>query len=346
MRVFASKAALLGIGGLLLLIACDDDSSTATGPVDEQVIDRSFAAKESLSMEAVSGDFTVKAANDDSIRVHLEYAYRPIGSFEPTFAEEGDKLVLREHFNSGSSNGHGTWTVTVPAQTRLRFSSASGDLDVEASNEIEASAASGDISLEGSSGEVRVTTASGDAELEEVSGTITISTASGDIEAKSLSGELTASTASGRIELSSLTGEITATAASGRVRINRATGSLEIVAASADVDVSQLVLTGESSFVSASGDVEVSLAATAEHDLTLTSASGDAVLDCNGNEVRGQYVFTAQVYEGEIDSPFAFDLEEEFTQVRTTYDRKSFTRMRDTPVVKINTASGTARLKE
>ena len=127
MRVFASKAALLGIGGLLLLIACNGDDST-TGPVDEQVIDRVFAAKESLIVEAVSGDFTVKAAADDSIRVHLEFAYRPIGSFEPTFTEEGDKLVLREHFNSGSSNGHATWTITVPAQTRLRFSSSSGDL--------------------------------------------------------------------------------------------------------------------------------------------------------------------------------------------------------------------------
>ena len=36
-------------------------------------------------------------------------------------------------------------------------------------------------------------------------------------------------------------------------------------------------------------------------------------------EVRGQFEFTARVGEGEILSPFAFDLEEEFTRVGMTF---------------------------
>jgi hypothetical protein len=106
-----------------------------------------------------------------------------------------------------------------------------------------------------------------------------------------------------------------------------------------------------SEFDTASGYIEIILAATPTHDMELETASGDVVLNYNGNLVVGQFDFTARRDRGRIDAPYKFDTEEEFVRGHSrwdddvVYERKSFTREQETPKIIMGTASGRIELR-
>lgn len=168
---------------------------------------------------------------------------------------------------------------------------------------------------------------------------------SGDLEVNGVKGQVEATTAAGDISGADL-GDLDVSSASGAVSIDGASGSLSISTASGDVDLTGVTVSEASSFLSASGDVTVRLQATAELDLTVSSASGHAVLDYGSNAVQGQFTFTARADNGRIVSPISFDSTDQFTQHGVVYDRKVFTRNGDLPKVTIGTASGTAELRQ
>lgn len=178
-------------------------------------------------------------------------------------------------------------------------------------------------------GNFEVRTASGDFDIENIEGNIDIRTASGDVEAKHLKGK-----------------DISIKGASSDIELKDATGVFSVKTASGEVQVEGIIINGRSEFKTASGDVDVKLAKSAEFDLTLASASGDAVLDYNGNPIFGYFEFTAKKDDGRIESPFKFDKEEVISKYGQEYLKKSFTRKNGKPVILIKTASGTAALKE
>jgi hypothetical protein len=96
----------------------------------------------------------------------------------------------------------------------------------------------------------------------------------------------------------------------------------------------------------ASGSLYVSLAQSADYDLTLDSASGDAVLNYNGHPIEGYFEFKASRDGGEIIAPFPFEKEEEREKWGKTYVIKSFKRVVEIPKIYIYTAAGKAVLKE
>ena len=278
------------------------------GPKDKTVW--TFEGKESVELETVSGDCVIKQGTGDKIEVTIVNQYRPRDSFEPRYRERGKRLLLSEDILD-SNSGHSTWTITLPKGTSFEFSTASGDMEV--------------IAFEG---ELEASTASGDIEFDQCDGTYDISTASGDVTAYGCKGDFELSTASGDITLRDCRGAFEASSASG------------------DVDARDVVLADESQFSTASGDVEVILGESPKYNLEVGSASGDAVIDFNGNEIKGSFEFTARVRKGGIESPFAFDEEEVISRYSQRYDRKSFTRGGDTPFIKLGTGSGKVALKK
>jgi len=277
---------------------------------ERQEITKTFDRKESIDMRFVSGNCQLKKGTSNKIEVHLVYHIDPPEAFEPVFQEKGDELVLKERFH-GSSSGSSTWTLTVPDGIEIQFKSASGDFEVaDLKCEIKVNTASGDVSIENSDGEFRVNTASGDVTVENSKGEFDINTASGEIDVTSSSGEYSLNTASG------------------------------------DIDGKEVLVEEESSFSAASGDVYIELATSSAYDLKLSSASGDAILNFNGNPIQGYFEFTAKVRSGRIKSPFKFDNEEEFYRNDQLYVRKSVTKGEDTPIIRISTASGKAELRE
>jgi DUF4097 and DUF4098 domain-containing protein YvlB len=292
-------------------------------------VHKTFGAKQSVRINTVSGNCTVKKGSSDNVIVDLVYDVDPEGAFEPEIRESGNTLRIKERWHGSHSSGHVEWTITVPPTTEIEFSTASGDLSVEGlTHSIKANTASGEITVKNSEGELKISTASGDVTIQDTRGEFDISTASGGIDAVKIQGTMEMSTASGDID------------------VEDSKGSFELSCASGSVEASNILIEEESSFSTASGKVRVSLAKSSEFDLELSSASGSATLDYHGNPVKGAFEFTARKDRGRIVSPFKFDKEEEFERYDQIYIRKSFTKGGGMPRITISTASGRAIFKE
>jgi hypothetical protein len=134
--------------------------------------------------------------------------------------------------------------------------------------------------------------------------------------------------------------------ASGRVRADNCHGEFDLNTASGRVRANDIVVDGPSRFNVASGSVYVGLAATAEHDMEISSASGRATLDYNGHPVKGRFEFLARYRKGRIACPFDFDEEDHVRRWGDRYDWKAFTRDGEEPVILIETGSGSAVLRD
>jgi len=310
----------------ILVVALLVMAATAYAGPDEE-ISKTFEGKKRVIIETVSGDCLIKAGSSNQIEVNVVYSYRGDDCYDPIIRETTNAVRIGEEFYC-STRGDSKWTITVPKDTKVRFSSASGDLIIEGDlSDVTAKTASGDIDIEGFNGDLRIQTASGDVDIEASTGELNVNTASGDITATNVSGL------------------ILFDAASGNVDIVRSEGTFEAGTASGDVRASQVVLDGISEFSSASGEAYVALGKAAEFDLVVSSASGDAIVNYSGNTPNGYFEFTARVNRGDIEAPYDFDEEEEFRRYRQKYVRKAFTRGGDEPRIEISTASGEAVLR-
>jgi DUF4097 and DUF4098 domain-containing protein YvlB len=293
--------------GIVVVLALMLAVSASAGSRDE--VTRTFTGIKTVKIETVSGDCHISQGNGDEVEVRVRNNYRPNDAFEPSFRDRGKTLYLSEDLD-GSCSGGSQWDLVVPKGTRVRFSSASGGLEAE------------DFE-----GEIGLSTASGDAAIRNCSGEFDFSTASGDVYMNRCEGEIDASTASGDIELEDCRGLFDCSSASGSVEANG------------------VELRAEGSFTTASGRVEVVVAKTPEYDLTVSSASGRATLDYNGNPLKGSFEFTARVHKGDIISPIDFEHEREYERYDQVYVEKTFKRG-DAPLVTLGTASGRVVLKE
>jgi DUF4097 and DUF4098 domain-containing protein YvlB len=299
-----------------------------TGNAAAAELHKTFPAKPEVKISTMSGDCTVRQGPAGEIKVDLSYTY-DTDEFTPIMEAEAGLLTLREDFHGhGSRNGRSHWSVTVPAVTRIVFSSASGDgkiFDLNAS--VTAKTASGDIQLKNISGDVTIRSASGDITLESVKGNLSCSTASGDLQAADLEGDVQVKSASGRIELKGIR------------------GSCQVKTASGDLGLTGLLLQGPANFSTASGDIEVTLGGVNKQDLTLSSASGDVTLDFNGQPFQGSFEFRVSKRHGDIVCPVAFDHEEEIDHGHSITLVKSFARGAG-PKITMKSASGTVTLKK
>lgn len=108
-----------------------------------------------------------------------------------------------------------------------------------------------------------------------------ISTASGDVRVLGVSGELNVSTASGDVEVTDIRGPARVLVASGDVKIKGAAGAVTARSASGDVWVEIVRLDGDDSleFSSASGDVHVTVPASLDADIEMSTLSGSLKTD-------------------------------------------------------------------
>jgi len=310
--------------------------------VAQKVVDKKFKATETVSISTVSGDCIIKKGGNDEIKVHLTYTFND-DCFSYKFKEKAGKLEISEKLSGHSCRGESNWEITVPENTKILFNTASGNAKINAGSTVDINTASGDVKI--SVGDnIKINTASGDISLSNLGGNAKINSASGDIRIVSFKGNLKVNTASGNVNAESLSGNVKINAASGNIKLNKSAAAFSVNTASGDIDANNIVLNEESVFSSASGDVLLGLEKASTFDLTLSSTSGNSTLDYNGNNLNGYYEFTARVKKGRIVSPVKFDKEEVVEKHGKKYDVKSFTKGKATPMIKIKTASGTAKL--
>jgi DUF4097 and DUF4098 domain-containing protein YvlB len=121
---------------------------------------------------------------------------------------------------------------------RVAVASASGDITIDESGELQVRTASGDVSCRAVDDEASVNTASGDVRLEVVGGSAELSTASGDINVSRVGGDARVRSASGDVGLKDAHGSVSARTASGDIRVGSVRrGTVEIDSASGDVEI-------------------------------------------------------------------------------------------------------------
>lgn len=273
-------------------------------------ITREFEKKSEIKISTICGNCRIEKGTSDKIIVMIISDLTPADAFVPVFKERGDMLKINEKIED-SSQGDILWELTIPDGTDIDFSSASGGL-----------------------------------EISDNSGKFHGSTASGDYDFSNCSGEFDLSTASGNVRMTDCQGDFNVSSASGDCRLNNCQGAFDVSSASGDVRGKGIILDDDSEFSSASGSADVELGKTAEHDLNVGSASGNAMLDYRGNPMTGFIEMTARRRGGRIVSDIKFDKEEEIERNGQNYIRKSATLKDNSPAITVGTATGTAKLRK
>jgi DUF4097 and DUF4098 domain-containing protein YvlB len=179
------------------------------------------------------------------------------------------------------------YDITVPADTRLRTHSGSGDQTVEGlRSNLELESGSGDMRLNDLTGDLNVHTGSGNVEAQAVTGGFNAEAGSGDIRLNAKgNGDVRVHTGSGNIELRDVRGTVRAEAGSGEITIDGTpTGVWD-------------VRTG-------SGDVRLRLPEQAAFDLGASTGSGTVTVDhpvtmtIQGNVQRAQRTISGKVRGG------------------------------------------------
>jgi hypothetical protein len=179
------------------------------------------------------------------------------------------------------------YDITVPADTRLRTHSGSGDQTVEGlQSNLELESGSGDMRLNDLTGDLQVHTGSGNVEARDVTGDFNAEAGSGDIRLNGRgNGDVRVHTGSGNIELREVRGTVRAEAGSGDITIDGApTGVWD-------------VRTG-------SGNVRLRLPSEAAFDLGASTGSGTVTVDhpvtmtIQGNVQRAQRSISGKVRGG------------------------------------------------
>jgi hypothetical protein len=128
------------------------------------------------------------------------------------------------------------------------------------------------------------------------------------LKVNSFDGSISVTTAAGTMTFKNSKGTFDISAASGDIRFDQCEGTFNVsTGGQADIDASRIVIEGESKFSTNVGDVDVVLAKTPRHNITIATGTGRGLLDYNGNTVVGSFKFSAEKDKGRIVSPYRFE---------------------------------------
>jgi DUF4097 and DUF4098 domain-containing protein YvlB len=180
------------------------------------------------------------------------------------------------------------------------------EITVPSSCDVQLKNGSGRVAVQGTSGEIRVRTGSGRVYAHDLQGLILMKTGSGRIEASNLQGLIDLRTGSSRIEAQNLQGQTNLHTGSSRIILENVRGQLTAQTGSGRIEVSQAVLSGESSlktgsnaitfdgsldalgsykFQTGSGGIELRLPDDAAFSLDARTGSGGVYNEFGSNEV-------------------------------------------------------------
>lgn len=292
-----------------------------------------FSEVTKIKFEGISGDVVITQGEGNTGYVDVEVDVYPLRSFRPEVEQDGRILYIEERWRGHSSRGDVQWTIELPQterpikinmstasgafecrgkiNARLRFNTASGDIDLTAATLVEGSTfntASGDINL---------------ADMEVNEGT-EFNTASGDVVLENITiGE-----------------DCSFSTASGNVIAENCRGEFELSTASGDVRVRDCDLTGWCTFSTASGDVSVRLDKLPDRGLRASTASGRVTLDCSDFGDNFTLVMVKRENRGRISCPFDFTSEDIYEEWDHLWEEKTVEHGSGGPEILLSAATG------
>ncbi len=311
----------------------------------QKTISKVFEGKKIIKIYTISADCVIEKSNDTKIYLDITYTY-DAKKYTPAFIEKSNYLKLKEKFN-GSSKGKSLWNLKIPENSEVIFNSASGDLEISnLSLNIDSNTASGDFDLKDIIGKIDISTASGDMKLYDFKGNLSFDSASGNLQIKNMEGNITYSTASGDTKANKIIGNIKIKSASGDLVINGTKGAINAKTASGEIIINKVLFNGDSTFKSASGDISISLSGKNNHNLAISTASGDVELDFKGNKIHGYFeLITKKSNSDDIYSPFEFENSEIYKEWGKNMVKKTIILENKTPKTKISSYSGSIKIK-
>jgi DUF4097 and DUF4098 domain-containing protein YvlB len=250
-----------------------DRTLTVTGAVD-------------LDVQTGSGEITLRTGDSDKVEIHAKIHGSGWGDVDQRIHEIENNPPIEQSGNTiriGHIESHDwkrnisiSYELIVPAQTKLRSESGSGDQKVEGlSGPADMNSGSGSLHLKNIGNEVRVRTGSGDVELETIHGSARASAGSGTIRAIGIAGGLTASSGSGNVRLEqTAAGNVDISTGSGDVEIKGVKGGAKVSTGSGSI-TAQGDPTGDWRLHSGSGSVRVNFPSQAAFNLIARSSSGN-----------------------------------------------------------------------
>jgi hypothetical protein len=250
-----------------------DRTLTVTGAVD-------------LDVQTGSGEIALRTGDSTKVEIHARIHGSGWGEVEQRIHEIENNPPIEQSGNTiriGHIENHDwkrnisiSYELIVPAQTKLRSESGSGDQKVEGiGGPADMNSGSGSLHVKNIGNEVRVRTGSGDVELETIHGSVRASAGSGTIHATGIAGGLTASSGSGNVKLEqTAAGDVDISTGSGDVEIKGVKGGAKVSTGSGGI-TAQGDPTGDWRLHSGSGSVRVNFPSQAAFNLVARSSSGN-----------------------------------------------------------------------
>jgi DUF4097 and DUF4098 domain-containing protein YvlB len=240
-----------------------------------------------LELSNGSGNVDIRGSADGKVHVvgKVTAGWSVFGSSEKGVqevvanppVEQRDNVVRIGKNNFSLKNISIEYKVEVPRDTEIDASVASGGMTVDnVRGPVKASSASGYLHVYRVERDTQVSAASGAIEVSGIGGILRVNSASGDIVLTDVKGDLKASAASGAIKVNNPGDRVDASSASGSIEIRGAKSDLKVHAISGSVNVA-----GDPSasryweLKSVSGSVDIHVPPSASFLLTAETTSGD-----------------------------------------------------------------------
>jgi len=273
-----------------------------------QSLNKAYDGVKAIDISTVTGDITIKKGNTKTIKVEGKWDESQVAV---RVRHSGEYLTIKEKSKRNNTDSDASyWVLIVPDGLNIETNSGTGSVEISG---IEAD-------LDANSG-------TGDIEVANMSGRFNINSGTGSVEVKN---------AEGKFDMNSGTGDVIVANSRGKFEANSGTG---------DVQFKMVDPTGYTKLSSGTGDVEFMVGTQIKADLSLSSGTGDAVLDFQGNKIEGDFEMNCGRRSGEIVAPFKFD------SVRRTGDNRNggvekIVRIGNSDYeLEISTGTGTAEVK-
>ena len=151
----------------------------------------------------------------------------------------------------------------------------------------------------------------------------------------------------GNFSAEGIESEIKVETGTGSITINHVSGYFSISSGTGSIQIRDIIIEKSSKFNSGTGNVSVVLSRSPDRDISVTSGTGNAILDYRGNTLKGFFEFGAIQNKGRIVSPVKFETEDIIPNGNLYNEIKSF-RIddEDEPRINIMTGTGLAKLVE
>ncbi len=276
------------IPGALLLFASVALAPTRATAADN-TFERTFTVSGAVRLELNNGSGNVEIRGSADGKVHIvgkvTQGWSVFGGSEKNVqevlanppVEQHDNVVRIGRSNSMFRNVSIDYKIEVPHDTDIDASVASGGMTIDTvRGPVKASSASGYLHVYNVERDTQVSAASGGIDVSGIGGILRVNSASGEIVVANVKGDLQVNAASGSIRITNPGDRVEASTASGAIEVKGAKSDLKVHAVSGSVNVS-----GDPSasryweLKSVSGSIDIRVPPSASFLFTAETTSGD-----------------------------------------------------------------------